>query len=474
MPKKKISRSVPSKKAKRDQSKKDASKSGASSSPPKKQSPSLKLKINPAYKSLLRPLTEEEYDLLEKSILEHGLKSPILATQNGVVVDGHNRYEICCKHDIEPWCEIIDLHGDAAIKAWIIEHQRGRRNLTAYQRVEYALQDKATIAAKGKENQRAGGRTKQVLQNSANPVRALEEVAKKAGVSRETVRQIEYIIEHADEATKEKFHNGDESVSIHKAFKELKAKQVKKEPVKPNAKTSPTTKKGKVNKSQDSTPTSSSGIAEPEEMRNTGRQLIEFITRNIDKDSSTLLAGVSQICFGEMEHEEKRMSVAEFLLWFQEEGFDIKTEFDKKDSLPSIFAEGNSKYDSYQGNFAVSLIRTGHVLKRKGDLTGADTHYAEALGIRRRLVAKAPDNDVWQQNLAASLNNLGTIREMEGDLIGAKEYYEEAIEIMRRLVAKVPGNDVWQRDLAARLTKLGTIYEKEGGLTDAENTMKRR
>ena len=61
------------------------------------------LKIDPELKDLLPPLTNEEYKQLEKNIKENGFDRnfPIMEW-HGYIADGHNRYSICKKHNIEP------------------------------------------------------------------------------------------------------------------------------------------------------------------------------------------------------------------------------------------------------------------------------------------------------------------------------------------------------------------------------------
>ena len=50
-------------------------------------------------KNLLPPLTETEFTGLEVSIVKDGCLSP-LVVWNNIFVDGHHRYEICCKNQI--------------------------------------------------------------------------------------------------------------------------------------------------------------------------------------------------------------------------------------------------------------------------------------------------------------------------------------------------------------------------------------
>lgn len=52
------------------------------------------LYIDDEFKNLISPLSPKEYFQLEENILTDGCINPII-TWNDVIVDGHNRYEIC-------------------------------------------------------------------------------------------------------------------------------------------------------------------------------------------------------------------------------------------------------------------------------------------------------------------------------------------------------------------------------------------
>ena len=58
-----------------------------------------KLKIDDEFRHLIRPLRQREYAQLEQNILSDGCRDPIVVW-NGVIVDGHNRYEICMCHGV--------------------------------------------------------------------------------------------------------------------------------------------------------------------------------------------------------------------------------------------------------------------------------------------------------------------------------------------------------------------------------------
>lgn len=87
------------------------------------------LKIDPQFKNLIRPLHKKEYLQLEANLLADGCRDPLIVW-NGILVDGHNRYEICTRHQI-PFA-IIEMDfacRDEAV-AWICANQLGRRNIS--------------------------------------------------------------------------------------------------------------------------------------------------------------------------------------------------------------------------------------------------------------------------------------------------------------------------------------------------------
>ena len=54
------------------------------------------LKIDPEIKFLAPQLDREAYALLERSLRDKGCINPIICWEgNNVIVDGHNRHEIC-------------------------------------------------------------------------------------------------------------------------------------------------------------------------------------------------------------------------------------------------------------------------------------------------------------------------------------------------------------------------------------------
>ena len=85
--------------------------------------------IDREFKNLIPPLSRSEYLQLEENIIAEGCREPII-TWKGIIVDGHNRYEICTRHNIA--FSIIEKDFDCreAAIAWICANQLGRRNVT--------------------------------------------------------------------------------------------------------------------------------------------------------------------------------------------------------------------------------------------------------------------------------------------------------------------------------------------------------
>ncbi len=94
--------------------------------------------INPKFKALLAPLTAEEYAQLEQSIIAHGCETAIDIWRSQII-DGHNRYEICVKHDkaFRTKDRTVDFATEDLVLEWIYVNQLGRRNLNPNQKLLY-------------------------------------------------------------------------------------------------------------------------------------------------------------------------------------------------------------------------------------------------------------------------------------------------------------------------------------------------
>lgn len=87
------------------------------------------LTIDPEFQGLLPPLTKEERNGLEASLKEEGCREALVAW-DGILLDGHVRYEICNRLDIPFKVHNMTFDNRNQAMIWIIKNQLGRKNLT--------------------------------------------------------------------------------------------------------------------------------------------------------------------------------------------------------------------------------------------------------------------------------------------------------------------------------------------------------
>lgn len=91
--------------------------------------------IDEEFRKLIPPLSEEEFDQLEKNIVEDGEVYEPIILWNGIVIDGHNRLKIIDKHPEIPF-RTFDKSFETRdeVIEWMCSKQLGRRNLTDVQK----------------------------------------------------------------------------------------------------------------------------------------------------------------------------------------------------------------------------------------------------------------------------------------------------------------------------------------------------
>ena len=87
------------------------------------------LQIDQEFKELIPPLSKEEFNLLEENILKFGCIDPI-CTWNNTIIDGHNRYSICTKHNLKFNIQAFNFELREEAKDWICANQLGTRNIS--------------------------------------------------------------------------------------------------------------------------------------------------------------------------------------------------------------------------------------------------------------------------------------------------------------------------------------------------------
>lgn len=193
------------------------------------------LKIDPELRDLLPPLTDEEYKQLEKNIIENGFdKNFPIMEWHGFIVDGHNRYDICQKHNITDYVVgTLAYETKEEVMEWMLDIQLGRRNLSPIQRIAIAEKYRPIYEKQAKERQATstGGVNPQLTQNfveaDKNKNRSDNEtnakLAKIANVNRETYRQAKRVLDSNNEDLKQRVLSGETAIST--GYKELIGKK---------------------------------------------------------------------------------------------------------------------------------------------------------------------------------------------------------------------------------------------------------
>jgi hypothetical protein len=108
-----------------------------------------KIEILDDLKSFIPPPNDDEIKQLEANILQHGCKDALIVWETTqavistdsvtpneptfILVDGHNRFQICQKHNLTFSIQLKSFPSVLEVKDYMIDLQLGRRNLTPQQ-----------------------------------------------------------------------------------------------------------------------------------------------------------------------------------------------------------------------------------------------------------------------------------------------------------------------------------------------------
>ncbi|ALN57379.1 MULTISPECIES: hypothetical protein [Lysobacter] len=102
--------------------------------------------INESLKAYIDPLTPDEHEALEASLLAEGCRDALILWGD-VLVDGHNRYGICKQHGLpfqtvqnKRFKTLDDVH------LWMIDQHLGRRSVSDFQRGVLALRKREILS----------------------------------------------------------------------------------------------------------------------------------------------------------------------------------------------------------------------------------------------------------------------------------------------------------------------------------------
>ncbi len=140
----------------------------------------------------MRPLTEEEYEQLEKNLIKD--RCPVITVwkDHNTIIDGHHSYAIALQHNIPYTVREIELESRSAVIQWMYDLQLGRRNLSEeeksyYRAKQYELLKKEEGGNRGNQYTKA----KKVAGGHCDPLpkKTAQIVAEKTGVSEKTVKR---------------------------------------------------------------------------------------------------------------------------------------------------------------------------------------------------------------------------------------------------------------------------------------------
>ena len=164
--------------------------------------------VDPEFKALIPPLSQEEYDQLEQNILHARKCYDPIVIWNGKLLEGFHRFKICIKHGIEFQIVEMDFESREEAKLWMLNNQLARRNLNEAQRIEVVLKKEEVLRLRAKKKQSKGGGDKKsagsLLPKMEKPqiprVHVQETMAAEAKVSKGTLHNYTEVKEHANPA----------------------------------------------------------------------------------------------------------------------------------------------------------------------------------------------------------------------------------------------------------------------------------
>ena len=167
----------------------------------------MNIVVNEELKAYIEPLTPDEHDALERSILTEGCRDA-LVLWGDVLVDGHNRYGICQKHGL-PFQTVQNPRFQSMedVHLWMIDQHLGRRSVSDFQRGVLALR-KREIMAERKARAATATETAEATPTAdvpaaaaalpaPDPLSSREAIAKAARLSSSQVVMIEKIQKQA-------------------------------------------------------------------------------------------------------------------------------------------------------------------------------------------------------------------------------------------------------------------------------------
>jgi hypothetical protein len=198
----------------------------------------MNIVVNEELKAYIDPLTPEEHEALERSILTEGCRDA-LVLWGDVLVDGHNRYAICQKHGL-PFQTVQNTRFQSIedVHLWMIDQHLGRRSISDFVRGVLALRKKDIVTERRARTASASSATADADASTSSaassddtsvpppaPLNSREAIAKAARISSTQVQMIEKIQKQAAPEVVAAVKSGTISINAAAAVASLPAEE---------------------------------------------------------------------------------------------------------------------------------------------------------------------------------------------------------------------------------------------------------
>jgi len=151
-----------------------------------------------------RPENEElEIATLEKSLLKEGCRDKLTVwKEKNILVDGYRRYALCVKNAIPFEINSMSFSSLESAIGWAVTNQISRRNLEKWQSSKLVITNRQDYYSKLADNnkklsQGRGKKGKKDASSSFKVINVNDELAREAGVSRDTIVKVKYIMKNS-------------------------------------------------------------------------------------------------------------------------------------------------------------------------------------------------------------------------------------------------------------------------------------
>ena len=144
--------------------------------------------------------------------MENGFLNPVIILYQGQVLDGWHRYQAALTLDRVGELTFKEFDGESPL-TYIVSLNSRRRHLTPPQRAAIAVKHTVML-------EHGGDRKSEQIKGPDGPLKTIDEVAKVAGVSRNTVKRVKKALEIAPEKADEMISGETTPTKVIKEHKE--------------------------------------------------------------------------------------------------------------------------------------------------------------------------------------------------------------------------------------------------------------